>query len=291
MSRYLDPKADVVFKKIFSQHPDLLISFLNAVLPLPEGGLIASLEYLPSEQVPVIPVFKSTVVDVKCIDQHHRVFIVEMQIQWTTSFMQRMLFNAGKAYVKQLQTGEDYHLLKPVYGLGLLASEFDKDPDHWYHHYKMLNVKKPASEIRDLQLVFIELPKFKSKTIREKKLQVLWLRFMSELNAQTKSIPEEWLAVPEIKKAVSLAEEAAYTPGELESYEKYWDAVSIEKTLITGSRAEGHAEGLAEGELKGRVEARHAMARKLLARSLPLEDIAALTELSLDELATLKERT
>lgn len=44
---------------------------------------------------------------------------------------------------------------------------------------------------------------------------------MSELNDQTKTIPQEWLSVPEIKKAVSLAEEAAYTPGELEAYEKY----------------------------------------------------------------------
>ena len=99
MSRYLDPKTDIVFKKIFGQHPELLKSFLNAVLPLRRMRLIISLEYLPSEQVPVIPAFKYTVVDVKCTDQQGRVFIVEMQIQWTTSFMQRMLFNASKAYV------------------------------------------------------------------------------------------------------------------------------------------------------------------------------------------------
>ena len=30
MSRYLDPKADVVFKKVFGQHPHLLISFHNS---------------------------------------------------------------------------------------------------------------------------------------------------------------------------------------------------------------------------------------------------------------------
>ena len=99
MPRYLDPKTDIVFKKIFGQHPHLLKSFLNAVLPLPEEGLIVDLEYLPSEQVPVIPTFKYTVVDVRCTDRQGRIFIVEMQIQWTTGFMQRMLFNASKAYV------------------------------------------------------------------------------------------------------------------------------------------------------------------------------------------------
>ncbi|HVV69533.1 MAG TPA: Rpn family recombination-promoting nuclease/putative transposase [Gammaproteobacteria bacterium] len=288
MSRYLDPKADVVFKKIFGEHPDLLKSFLNAVLPLSDDQKIASLEYLSGEQVPVIPLFKATIVDVKCTDQYGRVFIVEMQIQWTASFMQRMFFNASKAYIKQLQTGEDYHLLKPVYGLGLIASEFDPDPDHWYHHYKMVNVEKPAIEIKDLQLVFIELPKFKSKTYREKKLQVLWLRFISELDTKTRDIPEEWLRVPEIKKAVSLAEEAGYTSSELEAYDKYWDAVSTEKTLISGFYESGLQKGLEtgreEGRQEGELKTKQAIVRKLLAKSVPLSEISALTELTVDEI-------
>ena len=32
--RYLDPKADLTFKKVFGEHPDLVISLLNALLPL-----------------------------------------------------------------------------------------------------------------------------------------------------------------------------------------------------------------------------------------------------------------
>jgi hypothetical protein len=52
MSRYLDPKADVVFKKIFGEHPNILISFLNAVLPLAPDNPIVELSYLPNEQFP-----------------------------------------------------------------------------------------------------------------------------------------------------------------------------------------------------------------------------------------------
>ena len=65
MSRYLDPKADVVFKRIFNDHPKLLQNFLNALLPLSPEEQIVSLEYLPSEQVPQIPTFKRSIVDVK----------------------------------------------------------------------------------------------------------------------------------------------------------------------------------------------------------------------------------
>lgn len=60
MQRYLNLKTDIVFKKIFGQRADLLKSFLNALLPLPSDGLIESLEYLPSEQVPKISEFKYT---------------------------------------------------------------------------------------------------------------------------------------------------------------------------------------------------------------------------------------
>lgn len=285
MSRYLDPKSDVVFKKIFGQHPHLLKSFLNAVLPLPENGLISSLEYLPNEQVPTIPTFKYTVVDVKCTDEQGRVFIVEMQIQWTDSFKQRILFNASKAYVRQLEKGEDYDLLRPVYGLGLLNTTFDPDDAHWYHHYKIVNVQKPAVEIKDLQLIFIELPKFKANNYRDRKLQVLWLRFMSELNEKVNQVPNDWLEVPEIKQAIDLAEEAAYTPAELADYDRYWDAISIEKTLVSSALREGEERGV----LKGVLKTQQALAGKLMAKGMTLEAIAELMDLSLDEVSNLLE--
>lgn len=284
MSRYLDPKTDIVFKKIFARHPHLLKSFLNAVLPLPPDGLIEHLEYLPSEQVPLIPSFKYTVVDVRCTDQQGRVFIVEMQIQWTTSFKQRMLFNASKAYVTQLEKGEHYHLLKPVYGLGLINTIFDPNDTEWYHHYKMVNVARPfEAEIKDLQLIFIELPKFQAKRIREKKLQVLWLRFMAELNEKSQQVPGEWLEVPEIKQALALAEEASYTPSELAAYDQYWDAISIEKTLV----GDAHEIGLKKGREEGEQKAKRRLAEKLLAEGLPLDKIADLTELPVTVIKTL----
>ena len=114
MSRYLDPKADVVFKKIFGEHPILLISFLNAVLPLAPNGSIVELSYLPTEQVPLIPEFKRTIADVKCKDAEGRVFIVEMQMNWTDSFKQRLLFGTRQAFVKQLEKGQEYKFLQPV---------------------------------------------------------------------------------------------------------------------------------------------------------------------------------
>ena len=66
--RLLDPKADLVFKKIFGSNKDLVKSFLNSVLPLIDDELIDTLEYLPSEQVPRTPLKKYSIVDVRCKD-------------------------------------------------------------------------------------------------------------------------------------------------------------------------------------------------------------------------------
>ena len=101
--RYLDPKNDLTFRKVFGQHPNLLKSFLNALLPLDVP--IRSLEYLPAELVPEIPLLKFSIVDVRCVDENGRQFIVEMQMLWTDSFKTRVLFNASKAYVRQLDKG------------------------------------------------------------------------------------------------------------------------------------------------------------------------------------------
>ena len=87
---YLDPKNDLTFKKIFGQHPHLLKSFLNAILPLDEDQLIESLEYLPLELVPEIPLLKHSIVDVRCKDNKAPQFIVEMQMFWTENFKSRV---------------------------------------------------------------------------------------------------------------------------------------------------------------------------------------------------------
>jgi len=72
--RYLDPKNDLTFKKIFGEHPNLLISFLNGVLPLGEDQQIETIEYLPVELTPVVPLFKYSIVDVRCKENETPLF-------------------------------------------------------------------------------------------------------------------------------------------------------------------------------------------------------------------------
>jgi predicted transposase/invertase (TIGR01784 family) len=297
MAKYLDPKADVVFKKIFGDHPNLLISFLNAVLPLASDKPIVELSYLSNEQIPPIPTFKRTIADVKCKDATGRCFIVEMQMNWTDSFRQRLLFGTSQAIVKQLERGEDYRFLEPVYGLGFVAEIYEKTSSDWYHHYQLVKKGDLNSDaIEHLQLIFIELPKFPAHSPDEKKLRLLWLRFLREIDEKTKIVSEELLEVPEIAEAVKLAEESAYTPSELAYYESYWDQVRRDKTIVIDSIEAGRIKGLAEGEARGRIkgktegkiEEKRRMVKKLLRRGLSIDIIVEDTELTREEVETIK---
>jgi predicted transposase/invertase (TIGR01784 family) len=238
--RYLDPKNDLTFKKVFGQHPHLLVSFLNALLPL--DALILSVEYLPHELVPEIPVLKYSIVDVRCTDQNGRQFIVEMQMLWTDAFKSRVLFNASKAYVQQLGKAKQYKSLQPVYALSLVNETFEPNIPEYYHHYKIVHQHYPDKHLKGLELVFVELPKFKAKNISERKMQLLWLRFMTEIEDNSEEIPEELLQNPIIKEAVDYLQESGFTKGELATYDKYWDDISSEMTLLDAARDEGREE-------------------------------------------------
>jgi predicted transposase/invertase (TIGR01784 family) len=298
--KYLNPKADLTFKKIFGEHEDLVMSLLNALLPLDKGKQIEHVEYLTPELVPDNPGKKNSVVDVRCKETGGRHFIVEMQMNWNNEFQQRVILNASKAVVKQLGTSEDYSLLQPVYALNLINDVgFDAGPDEFYHDYAIVNVEHTDRIIEGLRLVFVELPKFKPQTIKEKKMAVLWLRFLTEIDRGTNEVPQELLENPDTNKALKILEKAAYTEKELSEYEYYWDAVYNERGAIrhgfkqglAEGRVVGLAEGRAEGLAEGRAEGEHAKAleaaRIMKADGLASEVIAKYTGLSVGEVNSL----
>lgn len=294
--RYLDPKADLTFKKIFGEHKDLLISLLNALLPLEKGRQVESLEYLPAELVPDLPLGKNSIVDVRCKDKKGRQFIVEMQMIWTPAFQQRVLFNASKAFVRQLKRNRKYELLQPVYSLNLVNESFMNDyPDEFIHNYNIVHELHSDKIIDGLHLTFVELPKFKPHSIAERKMAVLWLRFLTEINEDTTIVPEELLDNPETSKALKEVEESAYTEQEIDAYEDFWDKLGAERLLLVDSNnislekglALGREEGRAEGLAQGRADSLAEVARAMLAKGMDAATIFELTGLKDTDIASL----
>ena len=163
-------------------------------------------------------------------------------------------------------------------------------PDEFYHDYAILNVDHPECSLDYLRFVFVELPKFQPRNILEKKMAVLWLRFLTEINEDTETAPAELLENAEISKALSIVEKSAMTEGQLYAYERFWDEVNMAHVLKESSYKEGMEKGMAEGRAEATAKAmqeKSEAVRKMKAKNYPLEDIAEITGLSVEDIEAL----
>jgi len=173
---------------------------------------------------------------------------------WTNAFKKRALLNTCKAYSYPAEKGIKYSELKPVYTLSLVNDIAFQDLDDCYHVYTLTNQKFPDYKIDDVMMVFVELPKFTPQSFSDQKMRCLWMKFLTEINEQTQEIDNELLEDSNVSKAIELVKESAYTEAELEAIDRYWDAVSREKTALSEKYDQGIVEGIVIGEERKNLE-------------------------------------
>ena len=285
MARYLDPKNDLTFKRVFGEHKHLCMSLLNSMLPLEQP--IVSIEYQSGELIPELAkILRFSVVDVRCTDAGGRQFIVEMQTEWSESFKSRVLLNASKAYVRQLDMSEEFKLLQPVYSLNFVDKTFEKSPEmqnEYFHHYKIVNIRNTNKQIKGLEFVFIELPKFVPQNRAEKKLHNLWLRFLTEINERTEGVPKELLSNKYIREAIGYMEVSAYSKEQLYAYDKFRDAIMTERSVISDAEEKGVEIGRAEEKAKSDATIAE-IALKMNADGVPVDRICKYSGLSREQI-------
>ena len=278
--KYLDPKADLTFKKIFGNHPKRLISLLNALLPLSEEEQIHEIKYLPTELVPENNSYRYAITNILCTDAKSNKFCVVIRIEWSDAFQQRVQFLASELYVNPAIKQVKYFAQYPTYSLNLISDTFKYNTPDFIHNYHVVYDKDTHTVIEDLHFTFIELPKFTPHSIADKRMMVLWLRFLTEINSNTKEIPSDLLNDPEIGKAVEDLEVSGFTDAELRAYDKFWDSVSVERTLLDDRYQKGIEEGMSQRSLE--------IARKMLAKGMDEASIMDMTGLTAEEIKLLK---
>ena len=307
--KYYSPVTDVTFRKVFGEHIDLAASLLNAFLPLEDGRVITNIQYVPPEMMPETPTRKNSIVDVRCEDSAGTIFLVEMQLNWDTDFMQRVVFNTSKAYVKQLDKGKPFHLLQPVYSLNFVQGDLHKGLSEWYHPYQLVHIYHSDRVFDGLKIVFAEMNKYEKLAEKGCSKRDLWMRYFTEMTEKTRKPAPELLADPDIAKAIELLEIINYNDIEQEIYDRYWDAVSVEATWkcigerdgekkgieiglrqgrkegIEAGRIEGHRKGLEEGE----SNAKHQLVRNMLAEGFEPAIIAKITDLTIEEIQNIMQ--
>ena len=218
---FINPKTDFAFKKIFgsAQSKDILISFLNALL-YDGNPTIEDLEILNPYLAPKIRGIKDTYLDVKAKITGDKTVIIEMQVLNIEGFEKRILYNAAKAYSIQLDSGEDYTLLNPVIALTITDFEMFPNLDKVISRFSLKEQDYLVDySIYDIELVFVELPKFNKNLEELETLTDKWIYFLKSARS-LETVPETMGEVPEIQKAFEIANQANLNREELEDLQK-----------------------------------------------------------------------
>ena len=219
--RFIDPKIDFAFKKIFgsSDSKDILINFLNAIL-YEAQPLIEDLEIIDSQPENPTLGAQETRLDVKATINGDRIALVEIQLINVPSFGNRVLYNAAKSYSQQLTGKDRYERLKTVISLKIADFEMFENQPEFMSRF-VFQEKEQQFECPDtaIELVFIELPKFSKELAALETTADQWIYFIKNTST-LETVPETLSAVPEIQKALRIAREDNFTQEELKELQK-----------------------------------------------------------------------
>lgn len=308
--KYINPYTDFGFKKLFGTvlNKDLLISFLNALLQGEE--VIRDISYLNTEHLGTQELDRRAVFDVYCINDKGERFLVEMQKGEQRYFKDRSIYYSTYAIREQAPKGEWDYELKSVYTVCILNFTFPDTDEEPVQYVQLMNVRTHIVFYDKLTFIYLEMPKF-NKT--EDELDGMLDKWMFVLKNLSRLMERPTVLQERVfTKLFDAAEISRFDKKNLLAYEEslknYRDWYSLEKTALLKGHAKGLAEGLAEGRAKGLAEGRAKglaeglaegrtegfnkgkleIAMKMKQKKMPVDMIAEMTGISVDEIEKLK---
>jgi predicted transposase/invertase (TIGR01784 family) len=300
ISKFLDPKNDVAFKKIFGteKNKDILIHFLNDMLIFKEKKPIQEVVFLKTIQDPDIAAKKTSIVDILCKDGDGNTYIVEMQVAKTKGFEKRAQYYASKAYSGQINQGGEYANLKEVIFLAIADFVMFPGKVNYKSDHIILDKDTYEHDLKDFSFTFLELEKF---TKRKEELSTLvekWVYFFKHADETTESdlkdiIGQDFI----IQKAYEELNRFYWNEDELSDYEavikKESDYIaSMEQKYDEGflkGKNQGFSDGKSEGFLEGQRKKKLLLATRMLETGSDEDFVAKITGLPAEDVADLKK--
>lgn len=267
--KFANPTTDFAFKKLFGNQlrKNLTISLLNSMLERKEGELITDITIGNNANSSAIKDRKESFVDINCVDELKKHYIIEMQVVNEQDFLARSQYYASYYLYHQLEQADPYKKLIPVIFIAIIDHELFKDEHDVISHHLITNQKTGIQYLHHLEFHYIELPKFK-KSVEELQTDTdKWLYFMKNVQS-LEEVPQTFEISKDFKEAFQVVETALWTRKEFDTYK----ASENEK----GKSYRQQELGREEGALKKSEE----VAMKALQRGLDFDVIAELTGLS-----------
>jgi len=304
----VDPKVDIVFKKVFGsiEHTNITLNFVNSILTAAGLAPAVQLEIENPNRLAEFKNDKDIEIDLLYIDADGKQIQLEMQMLNHAGLPKRMLHNWAQLYFQQIKKGENYTELKEVVSIWILNSRLYPDTDY-LHVFRLKCDRTKRIMNPDCCIITIELPLWKALKSR-RKIGILssndkWLYFLTSAYQENRKkvldtlIEPEYAEALEIMAGITLTQKLRHYYNMRANYQHI--VASYKKTGYDEGREEGLAEGLAEGllegKLKGKLEGKLEgeyqkaleIAKKMKLFEMKIEDISLATGLSIKEIETL----
>jgi predicted transposase/invertase (TIGR01784 family) len=171
-----------------------------------------------------------------------------MQVLNHQGFEKRVLYNAAKNYSVQLKRSDNYHLLNPVIALSIVDFDMFEENKNVITNFKLLEKKQFINYSDDIELIFIELPKFNKELNELKEITDQWIYFVKNAG-DLNLIPNE--LDDTIKLALESVNEATLTTEELELQHKRKEFIYIQNSSIKLAEEQGLKQGIKQGIEQG----------------------------------------
>jgi predicted transposase/invertase (TIGR01784 family) len=258
----LSPTNDFVFKKVFGDNLNILRDFLGAVLDLPPEEY-KDLTVLDPNLDREYFDDKLGILDVKVTTNSGKVLDIEVQVKPQRSIWKRMLFYTSKMVVEQVKSGHPYDRLNRA--ISILITDFVMIQENGaYHNCFRLYDKKTEAHFPDsLEINILEIPKLNKADGTQLSN---WLRFFSA------TTEEDFMDVAQTSPAINEA----------------WGVIKVlsgdERARALAEAREKHLMDMASYMDDARYEGKLEVVRNALQENMPVEVIARITGLPLDEI-------
>lgn len=273
---------DVFFKSLLcdDRHKELTLNFLNSILNRTGDEAFYDIEFLDKEIDPIIEAGKVSILDIRAKMNDDTYVNVEVQIAKPVDMKKRAMFYWSKLYSYQIGKGEDYSLLKDVISINLLNFILFKEHKRCHSSCHITDDFDKNTVIKDFEMHFIELPKFKISDIKRLKKSEKWFALFSN-RCTDEELEEIAMSEPSIKKALEYQNYFMHDEKLRYKYELQEKAIRDYNSSMRASKQEGIQEGI--------QSERKTIAINLLKANMSIDFVSKNTGLSEQEILHLQQ--
>ncbi len=280
----LNPKIDYVFKRIFGHagNEDITKSLLSSIIKDEISDITVDCNTITEKD---LLDDKVGILDIKAKLNNNINCNIEMQVVDKKNIEKRLMFYWSKIYTMSIKSGDDYNQLEK--GIVILFTDFNLEKlrgiNKFITKWNLREEENPKIILTDVLEIYIielskgeELLKNMSKKEQSKNSFNTWLQFINNPEAIVD------MENKEVKKAKEVLEEISQNEHERYRAELRQKYIMDQKAVEEAGFDKGLTAGIKQNQIK--------IAKKLLKKGTKLEEIIELTDLTKDEIISIKDK-